>query len=170
MAKTLYRDKFLTVTVSDINVRGKKIAWHTYKEIDAAIVLPVMDDGRIVLENQYRHGIRKHMIEVPAGLIEKGEKPIEAAKRELEEETGYVAGKIRPMFKEFYNPAFSNRTFYYFLATDLSRGKVRLDESEIIKPILMAPEQVEKMIRAGRLHDHKTMVSFLYYKNYLMGK
>ncbi|MDE1856014.1 MAG: NUDIX hydrolase [Candidatus Micrarchaeota archaeon] len=167
MAKTLYNDKWMTITEHVVNIRGRKVKIQRYRQIDVVVILPVLDDGNFIMERQYRYGINKYLTEFPAGLIEKGEKPIDAARRELEEETGYKAGKIRLMFKEFYNPAMSSRVYHYFVAEKLKKSKRHLDRDEIINVVKVSPKRVEAMIKSRKLIDHKSIASYLYYGNYI---
>lgn len=164
MGRTVYKDNWLTVEKVGFKINGKKVEYTKTTEADVAVVVPILWDGKLLLEKQFRHIINKDLIEFPAGHVEKGENPLKAARRELEEETGMKAGKMKLMFEEYSNPGMAKRRFYYFLATGLKDGNMQWDETEKIGFLKLAPQTVEKMIKSGEIKDHKTISAYLYYK------
>ena len=93
----------------------------------------VVNDGKVLLVEQYRPAANRDMLELPAGTIDGNETPLECAKRELEEETGYRADQWEAMGHLYPTPGYTNEAFYLFLANDLIKGEQRLDEGEDIK-------------------------------------
>ncbi|MCL2519455.1 MAG: NUDIX hydrolase [Spirochaetaceae bacterium] len=108
-------------------------------------VLAAADGDKMILVKQFRHGLGQLTTEFPSGIIEKGEEPIAAARRELLEETGYLAGKLTLLSSDSPNPALFNNTLYIFLAEDLeNKGKQQLDEAERIEVLLEDKAKVIK--------------------------
>ena len=170
MGKILYKDKYTRIEKKVVKVRGKTILTKQVIEADVAVVVPLLEDGSFLLERQYRHGLDSYNVEFPAGLIDKGEQPLTAAKRELEEETAYRPIRIKFMFSDFSNPAVSKRMFHYFFADRFVSGKIHFDDTERIQLLKIKPQKLERMIKNGEILDHKTICGYLYWKNYLAKK
>ena len=108
--------------------------WYIHKNNDAIIILPQDKEGRVLLQRQYKHGSARVVIEFCAGLIETNEKPLEAAKRELLEETGFSAEKWKPLGTCFANPTGSPMQYHFFLAQDIIKAsKQNLESAEQIE-------------------------------------
>ncbi|MDE1850246.1 MAG: NUDIX hydrolase [Candidatus Micrarchaeota archaeon] len=170
MGRVLYKDKYTKIEEKVVKVRGKRIVTTQFTHADVAVVVPLLEGGRFLLERQYRHGLDAYNIEFPAGLIDKGERPLSAAKRELEEETGHRPTRIRFMFSDFSNPSVSKRMFHYFFADRFVKGRTKFDDSEEIQLLKILPKRLEDMIKGGRIRDHKTICGYLYWKNYISKK
>jgi ADP-ribose pyrophosphatase len=135
--------------------------------LEAVGVLPVMKNGNILLERQYRHGLDKYLYEIPAGHIERGERPERAGKRELEEETGYLAGRMTHMLNMYAAPGTYTQLMYIYLAEDLKETKKNMDPDEVIELAEVSPKKALEMIRANRIEDAKTIMSILYYLRFI---
>ncbi len=119
MPKVMYRSKMFRVEKGSSEVKGRKFVFDRIVGPDTIMVLPVLKDGRIILERQYRHALSKYICELPAGHIDKGEKPDHAAVRELEEECGYRAGKLKFLFSAHPSPGSKTDLCFCFLAPKL---------------------------------------------------
>ncbi len=128
---------------------------------DAVAVLPVYTEGTIVLIKQYRPVIDKYIYEAPAGVIDPGEAPIEAAKRELEEETGLKATNIIQIGSGYTTPGYSTEKLYLFLAIDPEEGEARPEEHEIIRREVFTIKEAIEMIESGEIEDIKTIALVL---------
>ena len=128
----------------------------------AAVILPVLDDGRIVLVEQYRTALGRSILELPAGGLEPGEDPAESAERELVEETGYRAASIRPLVRFFPAPGITDEEMHVFVATGLTPGAPQPDEGEIVETRLLTLEEIRERMLAGEIIDGKTMLSVMY--------
>lgn len=117
--------------------RGGEADWFVSLSSDAVIVIPICEDGSVVLQNQYKHGGGEIVTEFCAGLIDEGEEPIEAAARELREETGYTAQEFVPLKTVFSNPTGSQMRYHYFLAKN-----AKLTEATELEPA----EQIELLV------------------------
>ena len=136
----------------------------------SVVVLPVFQDGRILLIRQYRHATRQFLWELVAGRMETGESPRRAAARELIEETGYRARRFRVFLDVFPTPGFLEERMYILLAQELTSGDARPEVDEKITPRAFPPAQLMQMIRRGTLRDAKTIAGLLYYFSFLSSR
>lgn len=124
-------------------------------------VVPVTAEGKVVLIRQFRHGVRETVIEIPGGMVDRGEEPAAAALRELGEETGYTAERIRPLAAVWSNPAIMNNRCHLFLAEGCRlAGPPRFDAFEQIEVFEATQREVSEMIAAGRI-AHSMVVAAL---------
>ncbi len=129
----------------------------------SVVLLPVRSDGRILLVRQYRHAAGRFLWELVAGRIERGEKPLAAAHRELEEETGYQSGRCRRLTEFFPTPGFVTERMTLFLVEQLKPGAARPDADERIEVRAFAPGELERRIRRGSIRNAKTIAGLLFY-------
>lgn len=132
----------------------------------SVVVLPVFDDGRILLIRQYRHAVGRELWELVAGGMEPGEAPLAGAKRELAEETGYTARSWRKLLDVFPTPGFVSERMVVYLAQDLREGEARPEDDERITTRAFAPREIERWIRSGKLRDAKSIAGILFYLRY----
>jgi ADP-ribose pyrophosphatase len=133
----------------------------------AVTILPVLDDGRICLIDNYRLAVDQTLLELPAGTREPDEDPAETARRELIEETGYRAGRIELLTRFFMSPGILDEQMHLFLATQLTPGEPDLQGGEQITPRVTTWDETLRLIHEGRIRDAKTLVGLLYYKTFL---
>ena len=127
-----------------------------------AAVLPLDENGNVILVRQYRYAHGREFIEIPAGKLDKpNESPLDAAKRELKEETGATAGKITPLGTVDTTPALINEKLYLYLAEDLSYGDAKPDEGELISTLRISLEELLEMVMDGKIQDAKTQIAVL---------
>jgi ADP-ribose pyrophosphatase len=129
----------------------------------AAVVLPLLDDGRVVLIRNHRFSVGRELWELPAGTIDAGEPPAETAARELEEETGYRAARVEPLLGFYSSPGICDERMHGFLATGLTRAVQRLEETERIEVESRTADELRDMIRRGDIEDGKTIALGLYW-------
>jgi ADP-ribose pyrophosphatase len=133
----------------------------------SAVVLPVLDDGRVVLIRQYRHATRQYLWELVAGRIDAGETPKRAAARELLEETGYRAKRFYVFLDVFPTPGFVEERMFILLAEGLTAGKAQPEEDEKIEARAYRFKELKEMIYRGKLRDAKSVAGILYYLTFL---
>lgn len=146
---------------------GKTEEWDFVSHrMGAACVLPVLEDGRILMVRQYRNALERETLEIPAGCRDfVGEDTAICAARELEEETGYRCEKIVFLLSLRTTVAFCDELVDVYLATGLKPGKQHLDEAESIDVEVYTVEELCQMIYEGKLQDSKTVAAILAYSN-----
>jgi ADP-ribose pyrophosphatase len=133
----------------------------------SVVVLPVLEDGRVLLIRQYRHAARAFLWELVAGRIDEGESPRKAAARELIEETGYRAKRFRIFLDFFPSPGFLEEKMFILLAEGLSEGIAQPEKDERIESRAYDCEELEQMIQKRIIRDGKTIAGLLYYIRFL---
>lgn len=144
---------------------GKVVEWDLVKHKGAAAIIPVAEDGRILLVKQYRNALDRMTLEIPAGGINLGEEPRAAAIRELNEETGFHSECVDHLFDLVTAIGFCDETIYTYVARNLIPSHQNLDEDEFVEIIPYTLEEITNMILDGTIHDAKTIAGVLTYKN-----
>ena len=158
--ETLYKGKLFSFVTEDITLpNGNRTEMAMVHHPGSTAIVPLLDDGKIVMVSQYRHSVRHCLLEIPAGTMESGESPIECAKRELEEETGLVAEEFIELAGVYIIPAYSNEKIYVYLAKGFSLSRQNLDQDEILHVVKHPFEDVIEMINQGFIVDALTVLS-----------
>jgi ADP-ribose pyrophosphatase len=124
-------------------------------------IVPILPDGRILLLRQFRYAVRGYILEIPAGVVNPGEDPEACARRELEEETGLVAGRMEPLGDFMLAPGYCDERIHIYVAHDLTAGTQALEPSEVIHPAPFPLDRVLEMIRSGEITDAKSVIGVL---------
>ena len=125
------------------------------------VILPFLDNDHIVFTRQWRYCVNKALYELPAGKLDKAnEEILEAAKRELKEETGYSAEKWSYLGGIHTSPGFTNEVLHLFTASELTSGKTNFDEFEKLETYIFSVEEVKDMIKTGKITDAKSVCAF----------
>ncbi|MDO4168456.1 MAG: NUDIX hydrolase [Lachnospiraceae bacterium] len=143
---------------------GNVVEWDLVKHPGAAAIIPVLDDGRIILVEQFRNALGHKTLEIPAGGIEKGETPLQCVAREVEEETGYRSKTITPLIEVITAIGFCDEKIPIFVAKDLKKTQQHLDEDEEIVIKTVTLDEAVEMILNGNIIDSKTVSGILAYK------
>ena len=167
--KTLKSEKIYEGAI--INLRRDKVTVQggtSYREIiehnGGAVIAALTEDKKLVMVRQYRKPADKVMLEVPAGKIDPGEKPLEAAVRELKEETGYTAEKVEFLTQFSPSVGYSEEVLYLYLCTGLTPGETNFDENEAIDIEEVELDRLFKMAMSGEIDDAKTLIAILMVK------
>lgn len=139
---------------------GKVVHHITVRHPGAVVFIPYQGDGTLLVLQQYRHSVRKTLLEFPAGTLKPGEVPLEGAKRELAEEVGQAASRWEYLGELHPAPGFCNGVQHCFIATELSPCEAVPDEDELIEVVPMHCGQVEAAIRAGHMTDGKSIALY----------
>jgi ADP-ribose pyrophosphatase len=128
----------------------------------AVAIVPLFDDGKVLLERQFRYPHRREFIEIPAGKLEPGEPHLDTAKRELLEETGYAAAEWTHLGVIHTSIAYTDEAIELFLAKKLTRAERKLDQGEFLEILTISFEEAVAMIREGRITDAKSVAGLLW--------
>src|SRR4051812_4671976 len=154
-----YDGDFLKVTRDRIALPDGKITSREYiRHPGAVVILPLLDDGRVLLERQFRYPLNRVFIEFPAGKIDPGEPPLACAKRELEEETGYTASDWQFVSTIHNAIAYSDEHLDLYLARGLTAGPNKLDEGEFLETFRASVDELLQWVREGKITDVKTII------------
>ena len=163
-SKLIHNGDFLVLNKDTVLLpNGKTSTREFVTHPGAACIVAVDEEDNILMVKQYRYPISKVMYEVPAGKLDSGEEPINCAKRELEEETGYKANNFDLIGSLYPAPAYSNEIIYIYLATKLSKTNMNLDEDEFLVCEKIKISKVLEMIMNGQITDAKTQIAVLKY-------
>jgi ADP-ribose pyrophosphatase len=127
----------------------------------AVVVIPMVDDNRVCLIRNFRVAIGRALLEVPAGTLVPGEDPLQAAERELIEETGYRAGRWQPLQSFWVSPGILDERIHLFLATELEPGPPAREPGEEIENVVVNWQEALAMVRRGEIEDAKTLIGLL---------
>jgi ADP-ribose pyrophosphatase len=128
----------------------------------ASAIVPLLGDNTVVMIRQYRHAAGGFLWEIPAGTMNPGESPVECARRELPEEVGYQARSFQVLGEIFPVPGYSDERIHIFLATDLTRGRQKLDKDEVLDVKLIPLEKALEMVKKGEIRDAKTIIGLFF--------
>ena len=156
-----HRGKIVTVTVDMIRTPdgGEMMRETVIRGKNAAAVLPIDNDGKIIFVRQYRHAFREMMLEIPAGILEDGEAAETGVLRELEEETGKKAGHLEYICEIYPTVGYCTEQIYLYFATELAEGVQKLDPDEFVEIERYTPEEAVDMIYKGKIKDGKTVAA-----------
>jgi ADP-ribose pyrophosphatase len=163
--------KWIKITHDTVKLPNGKTTFREYiKHSGAVAVIAITSDNKIVLEYQYRHPVEQVMLEIPAGKLEDLEDPLEAAKRELKEETGFSANNWLHLGSCLPCIGYSSERIIYYLAQNLEPGTATLDDGEFLETVVMDIDKCFDMAYQGKITDSKTLSGLMLYQGYLAGK
>ena len=159
----VYKGRLLDVYSDEIVLpNGHKSKREYIKHVGAACVVPVDDEGNVIIEKQFRYPFSKVLTEIPAGKLDsKAEPHLDAALRELKEETGYSAEKMIYLGEFYPTCAYSDEIIHMYLATGLNKGEQKLDDDEFVGVEKMPLEELVAEIMKGNIPDGKTQTAIL---------
>lgn len=175
-SESVYRGRIVNLSIDTVRFPDGSVGrLEMIRHSGAAAVLPVIGDAdaqdpEIVLIRQYRYAADGQMLEVPAGRPDRpGEDWADCARRELEEETGLVAGRLVPLTTIYTTPGFTDERIHLFVAFDLTPGTTTLDKDEFVEPVRLRLSDALAGVRAGHITDAKTICTLLYASRFLIG-
>ncbi|MEO8165028.1 MAG: NUDIX hydrolase [Betaproteobacteria bacterium] len=162
-SRVAYRGRLLKVNEDEVSLPDGGSALREYiLHPGAAIILPLFEDGSVLLERQFRYPLGQHFYELPAGKLEPGEPPLETAKRELLEETGYEAAEWRELARLHPCVGYSNEQIDFFVARKLEFKGARPDDGEFLETLRMPLAEAIDWVRRGRVSDTKTILGLFW--------
>jgi len=158
-SETVFEGRLLHVKRDTVCLPDGKPATREYVEHNGAVmVIPVLDSGELVMERQYRYAMRRHCLEFPAGKIDPGEEPLATGRRELLEETGYVAAEWTYLASINPTVAYSTERVLLYLARGLEHRGGKLDDGEFLEVLNLPLDSLLELVRAGEITDVKTVI------------
>ncbi len=162
--RQVYAGRILSLWIRYVRGRdGKRHMREIVEHEPAAAVVAVDEAGQVLLVRQPRPAAGGRILELPAGLIDSGEEPIDAARRELREETGFVSGDLRPLVRFYTSPGFTDELVHLFAATMLTEDATQHDEEEEIELVRMPLQDAIERVMHGEISDAKTVAGLLAY-------
>jgi len=167
-SRILYKGKLFYLTGEEFRLpSGKHVQRETIHHPGSCAIIPLLAKGNVILIRQFRPSTRKTLWEIPAGTLEKGETPYSCAARELVEEIGYRAKKLKKLATFYTSPGFCTEKMHLYIATGLIPLSQNLEEDESIRPHSFLIRTAKKMIRTGAIQDAKTIVGLSFLPNSL---
>jgi ADP-ribose pyrophosphatase len=158
----IYRGKVVTLRIDTMRLAdGREAKREIVEHKGAVAIVPRLDADTILLIRQYREAVKEFLLEIPAGTLEPGEEPDACAARELEEEIGYRAGRLRRLFSQYLAPGYSSEVLHVYLGEELAEGTVHPDDDESIEVVPVRIDDVEPMILNGAIQDAKSIAALL---------
>lgn len=158
----IYEGKVINLRVDTVELPDKKYSKREIIEHPGAVgIIGVNNEGRVILVKQYRKAVNDFLLEIPAGKMEPKEDPLECARREFKEETGYNASDFHVLSQFYTSPGFSDEKIYLFKADHLFKGVAEPDEDEYIEIVEMPFEKALEKITNGEIQDSKTIIAIL---------
>ena len=160
-SQKVFEGRVLRITVDTISEGELTYQREVVHHFGSAVIIPVFDDGTVMLVKQYRHPAVRYLLEAPAGTLGDGERPEAGAARELEEELGLVASRLEKLSEFFVSPGFLEEKMHVYLATGLMEGKQFLDADEVLEIVRLPIAEALEMITSGEIQDAKTIIGLM---------
>ena len=158
-SKPIYAGRVVNLNLETVTLpNGATVELEVIHHPGAAAVVPVRDDGAVLLIRQYRHAVGGYIYELPAGKLDPGEDPKDCAARELEEEIGFRASSLEHVVTFYTTPGFTDEVIYLYRARGLTPGRQKLDTDEVLEVVAFPLEDALAKIRDGTIRDGKTIV------------
>lgn len=161
-SKIVYEGPIFKIRKHKVNSVAGESVRDVLEHSGGVVMIAVTDEGKIIMEHQFRKPLDKVILELPAGKLEPGEDPQEAALRELAEETGYRAGSIEHIVTYTPTCGYSNEYLYVYVCKDLTPGETNLDETESIDVVEYTADEIIELIMKKQIIDSKTLVGILF--------
>ena len=160
-SQKVFEGRVLRVTVDTISEGELTYQREVVRHFGSAVIIPVFEDGTVMLVKQYRHPAVRYLLEAPAGTLGDGERPEVGAARELQEELGLKAERLEKLSEFFVSPGFLEEKMHVYLAMGLTEGKQFLDEDEVLEIVRLPIAEALEMITSGEIQDAKTIIGLM---------
>lgn len=165
-SETIYQGKVIHLHLDEVQLpNGKSASREIVRHPGAVAIIAITPEKRMVFVRQFRKPLDKTILEIPAGKLEKGEDPLDCAKRELIEETGYQAEEMNFVNKFYTSPGFADELLYIYEGTNLTAGDARPDEDEFVDLVELTLDEAFERIQTGEITDAKTILAVYYWQN-----
>lgn len=163
--ETAFHGKLIDLRVDTVRLpNGKETEREVVVHPEVVAMLPVLEDGRLVLVRQYREAVGRILLEAPAGGIDGDETPEEAVRREMKEETGYAVGSMELLSTFYTSPGFTTEKMYLYRLRDLTPGEAT-EENDQLEVVLMTPEEAWQAVQRGEMADAKSILALALHRD-----
>ncbi|HEY0828939.1 MAG TPA: NUDIX hydrolase [Bacilli bacterium] len=167
----IYQGRIISLQIEHVTLPNGKSATREVVKHPGAVAVIALDRDHMLVVEQYRKALQRSQVEIPAGKLEQGEDPLEAAKRELEEETGYQCKSIKLVCSFYTSPGFADELIHLYVAEGLTKGQNNLDDDEFLECESISLQKAQQYIAEGRISDAKTITAVYAWQVYqLTGK
>ncbi|WP_223066576.1 NUDIX hydrolase [Paenibacillus caui] len=157
--RPIFEGKIISLQIDTVELPDGTQATREVVKHPGAVAVLAVHEGKLLLVDQYRQAMGRCELEIPAGKLEQGEDPMDAARRELEEETGYRCGNIRLLHSFYTSPGFADEVIHLYVAENLTAGSFSPDEDEFLEIHKVTLEEAQQFIAEGRIADAKTLLA-----------
>jgi ADP-ribose pyrophosphatase len=169
--QTIYQGKIISVDITEVLLpNGQRASREIVRHQGAVGILAVTPENKMLMVRQFRKPLERAIIEIPAGKLEQGENPLQCAKRELKEETGFDAQIFKPLTSFYTSPGFANEILHLYWAEELTNGEAAPDEDEFVDILEVSLPEAFDYIQTGEIIDAKTILAVYYWQNQQLKK
>ncbi len=165
--KTIYQGRIIRLIREVLEVGHRRMVRETVQHPGAVVVVPLLPRRRLVFVRQYRRSVDRRLLELPAGTLEPGEPRVMCARRELEEETGWRARRMKRIGQFYAAPGFISEQMTIFLASELTQVGAKPESDEDLTPVVLSLAEAIARIRSGAICDSKTIIGVLFARRFL---
>jgi ADP-ribose pyrophosphatase len=170
-SKKIFEGRLLNLRVDKVELpTGKSATREIVEHPGAVAIVAITADKELVMVRQFRKPTAEILLEVPAGVPKQAEAGVDCARRELEEETGFRAKKVKKVWEGYASPGYSNELIQFYLAEEMTHIKQNTDEDEFIEVDLVDIDACMDMLKNGKIRDNKTMIGIMIANLYLNGE
>ncbi len=161
-SEEIFKGKIFDLVIKKVRLPNGATAKREMIEHNGAVgMVPITDDGKLLLVRQYRLAVGRELLEIPAGRLKPGEEPRNCAERELQEEIGYIAGRLEHMITVCVAPGYSSELIHIYLARELTPSRLNPDEDEFIAVEKISVSEALSKVDAGEIADSKTLIALM---------
>jgi len=158
----IYKGRAVNLRVDTVEkASGTKTTREVVEHSDCVAIVALDEQGNILLVRQFRHAVDRFLLEIPAGGIDPGEEPIDAVRRELQEEIGYFPRRIHKLGGFYATPGYGTEYLHCFVATDLVAARLVAEDTDDIELVRVSPDEVPRLIASGEICDAKSIAALL---------
>lgn len=157
----IFEGRVIRVQLDEVRLPNGETATREIVKHAGAVAVLAITEGQLLLVEQFRKPLERLLLEIPAGKLDPGEQPFDAAGRELQEETGYIATNLRPLYAFYTSPGFADEIIHLYVADQLTKGEQHLDDDEFLNVRKLTLDQAKACIETGEIRDAKTITAIL---------
>jgi len=166
----IYRGRIITLVREVYQAGGRRFAREIIRHPGAVVVVPMVDRSHLLFVRQYRRAVGRELLELPAGTLNRGESRLACARRELEEETGWRAHRLKRISQFYTAPGVLSEEMTVFLAEGLSPSAAHPEPDEIVTPVMLSLRAASRKVQTGAIRDAKSIIGVLLAQRLLAGK